>query len=190
MTTHEAPRVEVPKPHHHFEAIVLTDEAIKVCTTTLNLIDNAILWWRRRFDNMQKDIFTIETKNMRRLKHTGSIHHYVKKFSSLMLEILEIPDMIEEELLFNFMDNLQGGDSSKVEYLEDSHTTGGGNEVSRDHNAPRMGLGKTPNVQEGRGKVEKKEFTPKMKCFMCDGPHWAQDCPKRKTLSAMIEERE
>ena len=134
-------------------------------------------------------------------------------------EILEIPDMTEEELLFNFMDNLQGWvekelkcrgvqdlatamviekslidykreDSSKVEYLEDSHTTGGGNEVSRDHNTPRLGLGKTPNVQEGRGKVEKKEFTPKMKCFLCDGPHWAQDCPKRKTLSAMIEERE
>ena len=35
-----------------------------------------------------------------------------------------------------------------------------------------------------------KEFTPKIKCFLCDGPHWAQDCPKRKTLSAMIEERE
>ena len=35
-----------------------------------------------------------------------------------------------------------------------------------------------------------KEFTPKIKCFLCDGPHWAQDCPKRKTLKTMIEERE
>ena len=34
------------------------------------------------------------------------------------------------------------------------------------------------------------EFTPKIKCFLCYEPHWAQDCPKRKTLSAMIEERE
>ena len=40
------------------------------------------------------------------------------------------------------------------------------------------------------GKVERKEFTPKIKCFLCDGPHWARDCPKRKALSAMIEERE
>ena len=40
---------------------------------------------------------------MRRLKHTGLIRHYVKEFSSLMLEIL---NMTEEELLFNFMDNL------------------------------------------------------------------------------------
>ena len=41
---------------------------------------------------------------MKRLKHTGSIHEYVKEFSTLMLEI---PNMAEEELLFNFMDNLQ-----------------------------------------------------------------------------------
>ena len=44
-------------------------------------------------------------KNMRRLKHIGLIHDYVKEFSSPMLEI---PNMIEEEFLFNFMDNLQG----------------------------------------------------------------------------------
>ena len=47
-----------------------------------------------------------------------------------------------------------------------------------------------PNLQEGRGKAEKKEFMPKIKCFLCDSPHWARDCPKRKTLNAMIEERE
>ena len=65
------------------------------------------------------------------------------------------------------------GDSSKVESLEDSHATGGGDEVSRDHNAPRMGSGKMPNVQEGRGKAERKNFTLKIKCFLCDGPQWA-----------------
>ncbi|RVW27212.1 hypothetical protein CK203_092587 [Vitis vinifera] len=94
---------------------------------------------------------------MRRLKHTGSIRDYVKEFSLLMLEI---PNITEEELLFNFMDNLQRwaeqelrrrgvqdlatamavaeslidykrGDSSKVESLEDSHAMGGGDEVPR-----------------------------------------------------------
>ena len=82
------------------------------------------------------------------------------------------------------------GDSSKVESLEDSHATGGRDEVSKDHNALRMGSGKTPNIREGRGEGEMKEFTPKIKCFLCDGPHWAWDCPKRKALSAMIEEME
>ncbi|RVW76256.1 hypothetical protein VitviT2T_019555 [Vitis vinifera] len=222
----------------YFEAIALTDEATKVRTATLYLTDTATLWWRRRFADMEKGICTIETwedfrreikrqfypedvaylarKNMRRLKHTGSIRDYVKEFSSLMLEI---PNMTQEELLFNFMDNLQGwaeqelrrlgvqdlatamaiaesladykrGDSSKIESLEDSHAMGGGDEVPRDHNAPKKGSGKTSNVREGRDKAERKEFTPKIKCFLCDGPHWARDCPKRKALSAMIEERE
>ena len=67
---------------------------------------------------------------------------------------------------------------------------GGEDEVPRDHNAPKKGSGKTPNVQEGRGKAERKEFRPKIKCFLCDGPHWARDCLKRKTLNAMIEEME
>ena len=62
MATHEAPRVEVPKPHtfsskrdskeldnflwhmeKYFEAIALIDEATKVCTMTLYLTDNATL---------------------------------------------------------------------------------------------------------------------------------------------------
>ncbi|KAL6316308.1 hypothetical protein AAG906_017941 [Vitis piasezkii] len=153
---------------------------------------------------------------MRRLKYTGSIRDYVKEFSSLMLEI---PNMTGEELLFNFMDNLQGwieqelrcrgvqdlattmalaksltdykmGDSSKVESLENSHAIGGGDEVLKDHNAFRMGSDKTSNVQEGRVKAERKKFMPKIKCFLCDGPHWARDFPKRKALSAMIKERE
>ena len=67
---------------------------------------------------------------------------------------------------------------------------GGRDEVLRDHNAPKKGSGKTSNVREGRDKAERKEFTPKIKCFLCDGPYWARDCPKRKALSAMIEERE
>ena len=82
------------------------------------------------------------------------------------------------------------GDSSKVESLEDIHATGGGDEVSRDHNAPRIGSGKTPNVREGRGKTEMKKFTPKIKCFLRDDPHWSRDFQKRKALSAIIEEME
>nr|CAN67496.1 hypothetical protein VITISV_043382 [Vitis vinifera] len=222
----------------YFEAIALTNEAAKVRTATLYLTDTATLWWRRRFADIERGTCTIDTwdafkreikrqfypedvaylakKNMRRLKHTGSIRDYVKEFSSLMLEI---PNMTQEELLFNFMDNLQGwaeqelrhrgvqdlatamavaesltdyrrGDSSKIESLEDSHAMGGGDEVPRDHNAPKKGSGKTFDVREGRDKAERKEFTPKIKCFLCDGPHWARDCPKRKALSAMIEERE
>ena len=157
----------------YFEAISLTDEVAKVRIATLYLTNIATLWWCRRFTDMGKDICTIETwedfkreikkqfypkdvaylarKNMRRLKHIGSIRNYVNEFSSLMLEI---PNMTKEELLFNFMDNLEGwvekelrrrsvqdlattmavieslmdykrGDPSQVESLEDSHATDG-----------------------------------------------------------------
>ena len=73
MATHEAPRVEVPKPHtfggqrvakeldnflwhmeRYFEAITLIDEPTKVRTATLYLTDNATLWWRRRFLEIEK----------------------------------------------------------------------------------------------------------------------------------------
>ncbi|RVW58514.1 hypothetical protein CK203_110371 [Vitis vinifera] len=182
MATHEASKVEVPKPHE-FSGKWDAKE-----------LDN-FLWHmeryfeRWRFADMEKGICTIETwedfkreikrqfyhedvaylarKNMRRLKHTGSIRDYVKEFSSLMLEI---PNMTEEELLFNFMDNLQGwaeqelrhrgGDSSKVESLEDSHAMGGGDEVPRDHNAPKKGSGKMPNVREGRDCPKRQEVPP------------------------------
>ncbi|RVW37374.1 hypothetical protein CK203_087731 [Vitis vinifera] len=110
----------------YFEAIALMDEATKVRTATLYLTNNATLWWRRRFADIERGTCTIDTwdafkreikrqfypedvaylarKSLKRLKHTGSIREYVKEFSTLMLEI---PNMAEEELLFNFMDNLQ-----------------------------------------------------------------------------------
>ncbi|RVW97339.1 hypothetical protein CK203_025946 [Vitis vinifera] len=107
--------------------------------------------------------------------------------------MLEIPNMTQEELLFNFMDNLQGwaeqelrrrgvqdlatamaiaesladykrGDSSKIESLEDSHAMG----VRRKGRSLRL----------------------KSNASCVTGPHWARDCPKRKALSAMIEDRE
>ena len=77
----------------YFEAITLTDEEAKVRTTTFYLTDTTTLWWHRRFVDMEKSIYTIETwedfkrkikrqfypedvaylarKNMRHLKHIG-----------------------------------------------------------------------------------------------------------------------
>ena len=93
----------------------MTDEATKVRTTTLYLIDTATLWWRQRFADIERRTSTIDTwdafkreikrqfypedmaylarKSLKRLKHTGSIHEYVKEFSTLMLEI---PNMVED----------------------------------------------------------------------------------------------
>ena len=68
------------------------------------------------------DVAYLARKNMRRLKHTGLIRDYVKEFSSLMFEI---PNMTEEELLFNFMDNLQGWAEQELRHqgVQDLATT-------------------------------------------------------------------
>ena len=58
-------------------------------------------------------------------------------------------DLATAMVVVESLTNYKREDSSKVESLEDSHATGGGDEVSRDHNAPRVGSGKTLNVREG-----------------------------------------
>ncbi|RVW33005.1 hypothetical protein CK203_107568 [Vitis vinifera] len=88
-----------------------------------------------------EDVAYLARKNLKRLKHTGSIREYVKEFSTLMLEI---PNMAEEELLFNFMDNLQSWAEQELR---------------------RRGV---------------QDLATAM----------ARDCPKRKALNAMIEEKE
>ena len=238
MATHEAPRVEVPKPHtfigkrdakeldnylwhmeRYFEAIALTDEATKVRTATLYLTDNATLWWGRRLMEIEKGTCTIDTwvnfkweikrqfypedvgyiarKKMRHLKHTGSIRDYVKEFSSLMLEAL---DMNEKELLFNFMDSLQGwaeqelrrrgvqdlatamevaeslmdfrrGDSSQTKpSFKGSHAKGGGDKGYKSYIA-REGSSATFTNKEGKSGDKRRDFKPKTNYFLCDGPH-------------------
>ena len=146
----------------------------------------------------------------------GSICEYVKEFSTL---ILEIPNMSEEELLFNFMDNLQSlaeqelrrhgvqdltttmaGVESLMEYKRGdfskpkpqskvNHAKGGKDKGSRGY-TPKERSSKTLGGKDGKGKDKRKEFKPRTNCFLCDGPHWARDCPKRKALNAMIEEKE
>ncbi|KAL6326640.1 hypothetical protein AAG906_009766 [Vitis piasezkii] len=202
MATQEASRVEVPKPHRfsgkrdakeldnflwhmerYFEAIALTDEAAKVRTATLYL--RQLLYGGvegRSRGVLPEDVAYLARKNMRRLKHTGWAEQELRRRG--------VQDLATAMAVAESLTDYKRGDSSKVESLEDSHAMGGGDEVPRDHNAPKKGSGKTSNVREGRDKAERKEFTPKIKCFLCDGPHWARDCPKRKALSAMIEERE
>ncbi|KAL6340427.1 hypothetical protein AAG906_006089 [Vitis piasezkii] len=55
---------------------------------------------------------------------------------------------------------------------------------------PKEGSSKAPSGKDGKCKDKRKEFTPRTNCFLCDGPHWAQNYPKRKALNAMIKENE
>ncbi|KAK2998297.1 hypothetical protein RJ639_023878 [Escallonia herrerae] len=108
------PRVEVPKPkefggkrdaneldnfiwhmERYFEGASITDEKPKVRTATLYLTDTATLWWRRKHNDIEKGLCTIDTwdvfkkeikrqfypknvtyearKKLRELKHTNGL---------------------------------------------------------------------------------------------------------------------
>ncbi|KAK3011969.1 hypothetical protein RJ639_012551 [Escallonia herrerae] len=86
---------------HYFEGASITDEKAKVRTATLYLIDTATLWWRRKHNDIEKGLCTIDTwnvfkkeikrqfypenvtyearKKLRELKHKSSINDYVKE---------------------------------------------------------------------------------------------------------------
>ena len=144
-----------------------------------------------------ENVAYLARKNMKSLKHTGSIHEYVKEFSKLMLEI---PNMYEEDLLLNFIDNLQSWAKQElrqcgvqdlatifavVEFLveykrEDSskpnpwpkgnHAKSGGDKWSQGY-TPKEGSSKGPSGKDGKSKDKWKGFTPSTNCFLCDSPH-------------------
>ncbi|CAL5345953.1 unnamed protein product [Camellia sinensis] len=226
----------------YFEALNLNDELAKVRTASLYLTKLAGVWWRRKHAEMERGICTISSweqfKNeltrqfypenvayearlkMRELKHTHSIRDYVQEFSGLMLQI---PNMSDDDLLFNFTAGLKQWaqlelqrrgvkdistaltmaetlveytkpEASNLESTKEGQGKGGGATWAKeweDSKAPRYkeGRSKSPTGKDWR-KEAKKENKPKDNCFICDGPHWARDCPKRKSLSAMLEREE
>ena len=72
--------------------------------------------------------------------------------------------------------------------LEDDCSTDGGEEVPR--STARHGKGKVSYTRKDKGKRKQWEFTPKLKCFLCDGLHLRRECPKSKSLSNLIEKSE
>ncbi|KAK8656120.1 hypothetical protein V6N13_108679 [Hibiscus sabdariffa] len=144
-TTVETRRVEVPRPitfgglrnaqevdnflyglDQYLGAVGIVEDASKIQTAALYLIDTTMLLWRRRRSDIEKGTCTISTfddfkkelkrqfylenaedearAHLRRLKQSGSIRDYIKDFTNL---VLEIPDLSDNDSLFNFMDGLQ-----------------------------------------------------------------------------------
>ena len=81
-----------------------------------------------------------------------------------------------------------GGEEVSPRETEDDCSTDGGEEVPR--STARHGKGKVFYTRKDKGKRKQRESTPKLKCFLCDGPHLTRECPKRKALSTLIEKSE
>ena len=71
---------------------------------------------------------------------------------------------------------------------KDSRSMDGGEKVP--HSIARYGKGEVPYTREGKGRRKQRESAPKLKYFLCDGPHLIRECLKRKALSSLIEKNE
>ena len=81
-----------------------------------------------------------------------------------------------------------GGEEVFPRGSEDDCSTDGGEEVPR--STAKHEKGKVAYTRKDKGKRKQWESTPKLKCFLCDGPHLTRECPKRKALSTLIEKSE
>lgn len=105
----------------YFHICQLEDE-LKVDTATMHLVDDAKLWWRTKYADIQAKRMSVDTwedlkkelmeqfypentefvalTKLATLQHKNSIREYVKEYSACMLEI---HDMSEKDGLFNFV---------------------------------------------------------------------------------------
>lgn len=147
-------------------------------------------------------------QKLRHLTQRGSVRDYVKEFSEALLEI---PAYSEKDAYFNFMDGLNLWARMEIERrgTQDLATAmsivesllelkkvgkpksfkdrgnqdkGGGEDLSKEGKFKKGGFSKALQ--------EKKEGKSPIKCFLCDGPHMARECPKKNKLSAMEQDEE
>ena len=81
-----------------------------------------------------------------------------------------------------------GGEEMSPRGSKDDCSMDGGEEVPR--STARHGKGKVFYTRKDKGKRKKWESTPKLNCFLCDGPHLTRECSKRKSLRTLIEKSE
>ena len=132
MATHEAPRVEVPKPH----TFNVKQDVMEVAESLMDYKENMS-----------------SNNEGSRVSHSSG-----------------------------------GGEEVSLRKTEDDCSTNGREEVP--HSTARHEKGKVSYTRKDKGKRKQRESTPKLKYFLCDGPHLTRECPKRKALSTLIEKSE
>ncbi|KAA0053169.1 uncharacterized protein E5676_scaffold1775G00050 [Cucumis melo var. makuwa] len=110
----------------YFKATNTVTEEAKVTLATMHLSEEAKLWWRSRYLDIQEGRCTVDTwdalkrelrsqffseneeilarQKLHDLRHTGEIQEYVKQFAGLMLDIR---DMSKKDKVFFFVEGLK-----------------------------------------------------------------------------------
>ena len=47
-----------------------------------------------------------------------------------------------------------------------------------------------PYTCDDKGKGKQRKFVPRLRCFICDGLHFARECPKKEALNALSKKSE
>ncbi|XP_070017491.1 uncharacterized protein [Nicotiana sylvestris] len=219
----------------YFQAARVQDDE-KVTITPMYLTDDAKVWWRTRmtevesaglpkietWEMLKKELKSqflptnsswIERDGLRRLKQSGTVAEYVKKLSSLMLNV---SNMTEEDKLHYFMSGLKGWAQLELrrqnvqslstaiaaadaladlnigdDPAETSHSKAGGKKETakewkksgKGQTAEDEGFAKNVRQEIHNGKDRSGKFKD---CFTFGGPHLKKDCPVQARVNAML----
>nr|XP_016483424.1 PREDICTED: uncharacterized protein LOC107804107 [Nicotiana tabacum] len=173
----------------YFEHVSITNDAAKIRTAAMYLLETTILWWRRKKADMEKGTCFIDIwkqfkeelkrqfypqnvvhearRQLRELRQISSIREYVKDFTKLTLQI---PNLTSEDLLFHFLDGLQ--------FVPNRNSDNRGNRNNssnyrKDYDEKRKG---------GAPKAAQRDV-----CYLCGNhSHTARDCPTLNKLGAIV----
>ena len=158
---------------------------------------------RQRWANAEEEA----RGRLRQLKQSSS----VKEFTTLLLEV---PHTSDRYALFLFMDGLQNWAMELkrrgvqedlataiataegfVDYSTNKNTSKSKEKKPNsgksrgDHAKGNKGNKDSASYKpkdEGKDKQEHDASKPRVKCFICDWPHQARECPKKKVLNSIV----
>ena len=187
---------------------------IKKGTCTISTWDEFKKDFKRQFypENAKK----VSMMKLRDLKHTSTIKEYIRKFTPLMLEI---DDLLEENQLIYFTGGLQRWAQQEVERrnvktlaeaiavaeslieIPRESRRDKGRRVEEGDQDDEASHPKAKHADHGKDKAKSKweskgddrdggKPSKPFKCFLCEGPHLARNCPVRQKLNAMVANEE
>ncbi|XP_022899436.1 uncharacterized protein LOC111412751 [Olea europaea var. sylvestris] len=206
----EMAKSEIPMTEAAAIILDLQDE-MEALRAQLRYFLAALIEDEARKEAIRSQFFPVNVKyqarrTLRDLKHTSSIREYVKSFSRHMLNIRA---MSEKNKLFTFMGGLKPWTRTELqrEKVTDLSTAMGASKCLSDyqteskkdrpsgsnqgnyHNSRQGNFNgsNSNNWNKGKATEGRTDATPKLKCFLCDGPHRVSECPQKRMVNAYCQ---